>query len=206
MSEITEALKQRRSIRHYTNEPVPTEVIRHLLEIASYAPNAHNSQPWRFIVITDPERKEALADSMAQVWLKELDAEHVPKNTAWKTVNASVERFTAAPVLILACFTMEDMDEYPDVDRQEIERDLAVQSLSAAVQNLLLAAYEVGLGACWYCAPDFCQPAVIEAMKMPVDVEPIALISLGYPAEKPQVRERREVEEFAFLNQWGNPL
>ncbi len=206
MSDITEVLRQRRSIRRYTQEHVPTEVIRKILESASYAPSAHNAQPWRFIVITDAEQKETLANAMAQVWFKELEDEHVPKNTRWATVNASVERFTSAPVLILACFSMEDMDEYPDADRQEIERDLAVQSLSAAIQNLLLAACEKGLGGCWYCAPDFCQPAVIEAMGMPFDVEPLALIALGYPAEMPKPPERRPVEDFAFLNQWGNPI
>jgi coenzyme F420-0:L-glutamate ligase / coenzyme F420-1:gamma-L-glutamate ligase len=206
MSLFTDELKARRSIRRYTQQPVPLNVIRGLLEAASYAPNAHNSQPWRFIILTDPEAKAALADAMAQVWLAELEREHIPKNTRWTTVNASVVRFTSAPALILACLTLDDMDKYPDVDRQKIERDLAVQSVAAAIQNLLLAAHDNGLGACWYCAPTFCKAAVQKALALPDDVEPQALITIGYPAEVPKPVDRCPIEEFAYLDKWDNPF
>ena len=205
MSGIKDSLRLRRSIRKYKPEPVATELIKTLLETASYAPSAHNAQPWRFIILTDSEQKNALADAMAQAWLEELEKEHVPKNTRWATVNRSVQRFTTAPVLIVACLTLEDMQKYPDVERQNIERDLAVQSLGAAIQTLLLAAYAEGLGSCWYCAPNFCKPAVQDALWIPETVEPQAIITLGYADEEPKVPERNPVDAYVYVERWGTP-
>ena len=205
MSEIMDALKHRRSVRKYQDRPVPKETLIQILETAAYAPNAHNAQPWRFIVLTEEEPKGALADAMAQVWLKELEAEHIPKNIRWATVNRSLERFTSAPVLILACLSMETMDSYPDVERQTIERDLGVQSLAASIQTLLLSAYANGLGACWYCAPNFCKSAVREALGIPGQVEPQAIITVGYPDETPNTPERKSVDDYVHMERWGNP-
>jgi coenzyme F420-0:L-glutamate ligase / coenzyme F420-1:gamma-L-glutamate ligase len=206
MSDFISEIRTRRSIRKYQPTIVPTEILHNIIKAASYSPSAHNAQPWRFIAITGHEQKEALADAMAQVWLEDLERDHIPKNTRWATVNASMERFTSAPALIVCCISMEDMDSYPDVERQKNERDLAVQSLSVAIQNLLLAAHAEGLGACWFCAPIFCKAAVREALDIPDEVEPQALITLGYPAENPKMPERHPVEAYAYLDKWGNPL
>ncbi len=206
MPPLSDALKQRRSIRYYQNRPVDLTLVKSLLETASFAPSAHNAQPWRFVVLTDSENKETLANAMAQVWLAELEREHIPKNMRWATVNRSVQRFIAAPVIVLACLSMENMDTYPDEKRQNIERDLAVQSLGAAVQTLLLAAHAEGLGCCWYCAPIFCQDAVREAFQIPADVEPQALITLGYPAEAPNVPARMPVDAFTYVDRWERSL
>jgi coenzyme F420-0:L-glutamate ligase/coenzyme F420-1:gamma-L-glutamate ligase len=205
MSDFLDVIRQRRSIRKYTRQPVPIEVVSELLETASYAPSAHNAQPWRFIVLTDPPQKNALAAVMAQVWLRELERDHVPKNTRSATVNVSIERFTAAPMLVLACLALEDMDAYPDAERQKNERDLAVQSLAAAIQTLLLAAYAKGLATCWYCAPLFCKAAVQKVLKIPADVEPQALITIGYAAESRKAL-RRPVKEMAYRDFWGGKL
>jgi coenzyme F420-0:L-glutamate ligase/coenzyme F420-1:gamma-L-glutamate ligase len=206
MSNLTDALKQRRSIRKYQNRAVPPEKIVQVLEATSYAPSAHNAQPWRFIVLTQGAQKNNLADAMAHVWLAELERDHVPKNIRWATVNRSVERFTAAPVLILACLTLENMDTYPDAERQIIERDLAVQSLAAAIQTLLLAAHANGLGGCWFCAPLFCKSAVRQALEIPDAVEPQALITLGYPDESPKMPLRRPLQKYTYNKKWGTPL
>jgi len=206
MSELTNVMKQRRSIRKYKPHPIPAESLRRLVEIASYAPSAHNAQPWRFVVIISQNQKDALADEMAQIWLKVLEGEHVTKSMRWKTVQASVKRFTTAPALVVCCLTMENMDNYPDTERQKNERDLAVQSLAAAIQNLLLAAHCEGLGACWFCAPVFCKEAVRKVLKIPRSVEPQALITIGYSAEKPKPPKRLPLDVFAFLDSYGNPL
>ncbi len=140
---------------------------------------------------------------MAQVWLAELEEDHIPKNMRWATVNRSVERFTSASVLVLACLSLEDMDKYPDEERQSCERDLAVQSLGAAIQNLLLAAHAYSLGACWYCAPIFCKEVVRQALGLPDEVEPQALITLGYPDEAPKMPLRRPIQEYVYSGKWG---
>jgi coenzyme F420-0:L-glutamate ligase/coenzyme F420-1:gamma-L-glutamate ligase len=119
---------------------------------------------------------------------------------------ASVERFTRAPVLIVACLTMKDMIKYADESRQKSERDLAVQILGAALQNLLLAVHANGLGACWFCAPIFCKETIRKILKIPDDVEPQALITLGYPAEKPRTSSRKPLETYSHLDYWGKKL
>lgn len=202
MTDIIDEIKTRRSIRKYTQQPVTEEDIRSLLETASFAASAHNAQPWRFIVLVDAKSKNNLANSMAEVWLKELENDHIPKNTRCKMVKASVERFTQAPVLIVACLTLEDMDTYPNFERQQHERDLAVQSLAAALQILLLAAQAKGLGTCWYCAPIFCKSAVRNALTIPDTVEPQALITLGYPAESPKTPPRNPSENYVHFGKW----
>jgi coenzyme F420-0:L-glutamate ligase/coenzyme F420-1:gamma-L-glutamate ligase len=204
MSNFIDEIKSRRSIRKYIEKPVSAEVVRSILEAASFAPSAHNAQPWRFVVLTQDEQKNSLANAMAQVWLKELEMDRIPKNIRWATVNRSIERFMAAPVLIVACLTMENMDRYPDDERQRNERDLAVHSIAAAVQTLLLAAHAKGLGACWYCAPVFCKTEVRRALGIPDTVEPQALVTLGYSDESPKVPSRNSFESFVHAEKWGN--
>ena len=206
MPDFLDVLKQRRSIRKYRKDPVPLDVAKRIVETAIYAPSAHNAQPWRFIIISDQGQKEALADAMGRVWLAELKRDHKPKTAAQKHVNVSVKRFTSAPMLVICCLAMEGMDAYPDEERQRNERDLAVQSLAASIQNLLLAAHCEGLGACWFCAPAFCKTAVRQTLKIPDNVEPQALVTLGYPAEKVVAPERYLFRKVAFLNWWGNQL
>ncbi len=78
---------------------------------------------------------------------------------------------------------MSDMDNYPDPHRDQNEYIMAVQSAALAGQNLLLAAHDAGLGACWLCAPLFCPDVVRATLGLPADWQPQALITLGYPAE-----------------------
>jgi F420 biosynthesis protein FbiB-like protein len=206
MSTYPDTLKERRSIRKYAQDPVPIKMLEELVKAASYAPSAHNAQPWRFIIITDPKQKESLSEAMAQAWLDDLERDHVSDSERRLKVRASVERFTTPPAVIVVCMTMADMSRYPDADRQRAERDLAVQSLGAAIQNFLLEAHAIGLGACWFCAPAFCKSAVRRALGIPDEVEPQALITLGYPAETPSMPSRLALENFAFFNEWGSPL
>jgi nitroreductase len=78
---------------------------------------------------------------------------------------------------------MADMDRYGDEQRNLNEYIMAAQSTAMAGQNLLLAAHEAGLGACWMCAPLFCPDVVRDVLNLPEDWQPQALIPLGYPAE-----------------------
>jgi nitroreductase len=86
-------------------------------------------------------------------------------------------------VLIALCLSMVDMDVYPDERRAHNEYLMAVQSVAMAGQNLLLAAHEAGLGACWMCAPLFVPDVVRDMLELPDDWQPQALLTLGYPAE-----------------------
>jgi F420 biosynthesis protein FbiB-like protein len=113
----------------------------------------------------------------------DLEADHLPAEAIEKDVNRSYSRLTGAPVIVVVCLTMEDMDRYPDKIRSEAEHLMAVQSTAMAVQNLLLESHAQGIGACWMCAPLFCPDVVRERLGLPADWEPQALLTLGYPAE-----------------------
>ena len=204
MIDLFDVVKQRRSIRKYLPKPVQKEVILEVLMAAGCAPSAHNSQPWRFIILQDDIVKRRLADAMAEAWAKDLQRDGIKVESDKRTER--VARFATAPVLILACVTMVDLRKFPDSERQMCERDLAVQSFGAALQNLLLAAHAKGLGACWFCAPAFCKETVRKILKIPDDVEPQAFVAMGYPAEKPQVPIKKLLEGYCFVDIWGKPL
>jgi coenzyme F420-0:L-glutamate ligase / coenzyme F420-1:gamma-L-glutamate ligase len=201
MPELFDTIKNRRSIRKYQMHPIAKELIQEILSEAILAPSAHNAQPWRFIVLFEDSSKRGLAEVMAESWAEDLTKDG--QNIDNEMFQAKVERFAAAPVLILACLTMENMPGQPDQKRQNVERDLAMQSLGAAIQNLLLTAHAKGLGACWFCAPGFCKETVKKYLEIPKEVEPQALIAIGYPAEKPEVPLRKELDKVCFSNKWG---
>jgi coenzyme F420-0:L-glutamate ligase/coenzyme F420-1:gamma-L-glutamate ligase len=204
MPDVFDAIRERRSIRKYQQKPVPQEIVEEILSAAQWAPSAHNAQPWQFIVLNDASVKRELAEAMAQSWAIDMTEEGTKIDAEMR--RARVERFATAPVLILACLTAEGMNRFPDEKRQNVERDLAMQSLGAALQNMLLAAFAKGLGACWFCAPGFCKETVRKVLKIPDKVDSQALVAMGYPAEKPIAPPRKLIEEYCFRDKWGSKL
>jgi len=199
---ILSFFKNRRSVRNYLSREVSNKVLFKILEAARWAPSAHNAQPWRFIVIRDHDVKQELAKAMASNWDKDLRKNGVPLEKRESLVKTSVKRFTNAPVLVIACLTMEDMDKYPDKRRQKIEYVMAVQSLAAAIENMLLVAYAEGLGSCWFCAPLFCQDVIRKVLKVPRYVEPQALVTLGYSAERLEPPPIKLLQKIVYQNRW----
>jgi coenzyme F420-0:L-glutamate ligase / coenzyme F420-1:gamma-L-glutamate ligase len=193
MQTVIDTIQARRSLRRYQQRPVPQGIIEQVLTAATWAPSAHNRQPWRFTVIQTAEVKVKLATAMGTQLRADLEADHVPGDIIDKDVNRSYERITLAPVLILLALTMADMDEYSDAGRSYNEYVMAIQSTAMAGQNLLLTAHEMGLGACWMCAPLFCPDVVRAALNLPGDWEPQSLITMGYPAQERE-RTRRPLE------------
>lgn len=200
MKSLYYLIKGRRSVRAYKRKSVPISILKRILNAARWAPSAHNAQPWRFIIIEDEDSKYMLAKTMAHAWLKDLMSDGIPENRAYEIIRKeAIERFTKSPVLILVCLTMKDMDMYSDERRNNAERTMAIQSVAAAIQNLLLAAHYEGLGACWVCAPLFCSKEVSRALSLPEDFEPQAIITLGYPAEKPTAPPRKPLNEIVWV-------
>lgn len=184
-------MSARRSIRRYLSRPVSHDVIDSLIEAAIAAPSAHNRQPWRFLVLDDAEVKHDLATAMGE----RLRADRLKDNDPIDAVEAdrarSYERLTSAPVLIVICLSMVDMDRYPDDRRNAAERTMAVQGVAMAAENLLLASHAAGLGACWVCAPLFCPDVVSGVLSLPEDWEPQGIVTLGYPADAGKPYRRR---------------
>lgn len=194
LSAFVEFARSRRSIRRYSETPVSDDVLDKLLTAAIWAPSAHNRQPWRFCVVRSATVKQRLSERMAAAWRTDLSQDGADPAYIERRIAISHARLTGAPVLIVPCVTMEEMDVYPDVARNHAERTMAVQSVALACQNLLLAAHAAGLGSCWMCAPLFTPALVCDALDLPETWEPQAILTLGYPAEEKQ-KERAPLSQ-----------
>lgn len=191
---LFDLIRTRRSIRRYTDQSISRDQIQRLLEAAIWAPSAHNRQPWRFTVVTTPEMKSRLADEMGARLRADRTRDGDPAEAIERDVSRSRERIVSAPVVIVACLSMLDMDRYPDERRASAERSMAAQGVAMAIQNLLLTAHSLGLGACWMCAPLFCPDTVRAALDLPDDWEAQALITIGYPKGADEGKPRGRVE------------
>ncbi len=185
----------RRSVRAFTDRPVPRAALEELLEAAAWAPSPHGRQPWRFVVLTRAEAKARLAAAMGAEWRATLAQDGEPAEVVARRLANSHARIREAPALVLACLYLADLDHYPDEQRQRAEETMAIQSLGAAIQNLLLAAYAQGLDAGWMCAPLFSPDAVRAALDLDAALIPHALIPIGYAARDPKRRPRRPLNE-----------
>ncbi|GAB5490000.1 MAG: nitroreductase family protein [Phototrophicaceae bacterium] len=184
---VIDAIQSRRSLRRYQQKPVPKSIIETLLTAGTWSPSAHNRQPWRFTVLQAFEIKATLARAMGERLQRDLASDFVPQAIIDKEVKRSYERLTSAPVLIVICMSLIDMDTYSDEKRNNNEKIMAIQSTAMAGQNILLAAHDMELGACWMCAPLFCPDVVQTALDLPEDWHAQGIITLGYPA---QTREK----------------
>lgn len=192
-------LRSRRSVRRFEPDPVPPDVIARILTTATFAASAHNRQPWRFAIISTSAAKRRLADSMASEYLRDLLNDGVARSEAAVSVERSRARIDAAPLIIVLCMDMSDMDIYPDGRRAEAERIMALQSVANAGATVLLAVHAEGLGAVWNCSPLFAPKAVVSALRLPASWEPQAMFLIGKPAELPPARSRKKVEEIAIF-------
>lgn len=183
-------LQSRRSVRKYQARPVPHELVEQVLEAARWAPSPHGRQPWRFVVLTRREPKQQLADRMGAIWQQNLQMDGQDAEIVRIRLEKSRERILNAPVIVIPCLYLEDLDHYPDEHRQADEKTMAIQSIGAAIQNMLLMAYDLGLDAGWMCAPLFCPEVACEALDLDTRLIPQALITIGYAAADPQRRER----------------
>lgn len=174
-------LDARRSIRSFTDEPVALEVLDGLVEAACSAPAPHHSRPWRFVVVHTDAAKQQLAAGMGARWRADLSADGMDPSRIDELVERSHEKIIDAPALVLGCLTWDGLDRYPDADRQRAEWGMALLSLGAAVENLMLAAAAVELASCWVAAPIFCPEAARDALHLDERWLPHALVMVGHP-------------------------
>ena len=189
-NDLTTLLSSRRSVRKYQARPVAREQLEQIVEAARWAPSPHGRQPWRFVVLTQQASKMQLAEHMGKNWRSNLEMDGQASEIVTIRLEKSMQRILTAPALIIPCLYLEDMDRYPDEKRQADETTMAIQSLGAAIQNMLLMAYDLGLDGGWMCAPLFCPEVVCAALELDEHLIPHALITIGYAAADPQRRER----------------
>ncbi|MEL7436706.1 MAG: nitroreductase family protein, partial [Chloroflexota bacterium] len=139
-SNLITAIQSRRSLRRYQQQAIPKASIEAVLDAGTWAPSAHNRQPWRFAVLQTTDSKDTLARAMGKRLQADLERDYVPQAVIEKEVTRSYDRLTSAPVVIVVNLTMRDMDTYSNDLRNTNEHIMAIQSVAMAGQNILLAA------------------------------------------------------------------
>ncbi len=190
MNDLHAFLRTRRSIRRFETDPVPAPVIERILTSATYAPSAHNLQPWRFAVLPSQFGREQLGIALTSAMRRDMTAEGAPPAEIEARVTRSLQRLNDAPVVILLCRDVTAVREHKQQD--EI---MSIQSVANAATYLLLAAHAEGLGGNWICWPLYAQEQTRAALNLPETWQPQAMFFLGYTKEKPQEKTIRPLEE-----------
>jgi F420 biosynthesis protein FbiB-like protein len=151
------------------------------------------------VVLDTFEGRHTLAQAMGHKLRRDRTADGDASEVVEGDIERSYRRITQAPLAIVLCVDMRDMDHYPDQARKDAEYLMAVQSTAMAAQNLLLAARVEGLGACIMCAPLFCPEVVIESLQLPPQWRAQMLVTIGEPAAPGKERPRLPLHEIA---QW----
>lgn len=173
--DVLKCIRERRSIRSYTSEPVEKEKLLKILEAGRWAPSSGNVQNWRFIVIEDDKTREKLSKAA-------LNQEFIYD----------------APVVIAVCSLT---DRVKRRYKKRGEKLYAIQNTAAAIENMMLAAHELGLGTCWIGA--FGEEQVKGILNIPENVDIHALMTLGYPAEETS-STRKELKYLVYFNKFGS--
>ena len=165
--DVSEAIKERRSIRSFTTENISDKAVKQLIEAARWAPTAGNTQPLELVVVRDPEIKRGLSAAA-------LNQNFIQK----------------APVVFVVC---ADMTRSKKGYGSRGEKLYSIQDTAAATENILLAAHELGLATCWIGA--FNEKDAAKVIYAPKNTKPLAIVPVGYPAEKPSVPKKRTADE-----------
>jgi len=150
-------------------------------------------------VLKDDSIKTKLANAMAIEFERDLEQDGLPSTEIQKRITRSRERMVAAPVLVILCLDMSEMDVYPDKKRKQAEFRMAMQSVANAGMQLMLAAHAEGLGSVWVCSPLFVQETIQNILEIPKTWEPQAMFFIGYPQDIPEVRERKSLQEISIF-------
>jgi len=201
-ADFRDLVATRHSVRRFSDQPVPTALVRELLEQAMWAPSAHNRQPWRFVILGKGDVRSGMVRAMADRFSRDLLADGIRGEEARSRTERGRERLLSAPVLIILCMSMEDMDRYADDRRNKAERTMSTQSVALAAGHILLGAHAAGLGGCWLCGPLFAEEDVRRSLGLPEAWEPQGALVLGYPAEEPKKTARRAVDEVCLFLEW----
>lgn len=188
-------LTERRSVRRFLERPVAQTLIEKVIELACWAPSAHNEQPWRFVVLNSSAAKERLAQALGETLRRDLLAQGASLEEIHQRLERSRNRIQAAPLAILLCLCEEDIQPGGTERQRRGEREMAIQSVALAGGQFLLAAHALGLATVWLCAPLFAPEAAQQALDLPASWQAQALILVGYASERPAPPPRRSLTE-----------
>ncbi|MFN2490082.1 MAG: nitroreductase family protein [Actinomycetota bacterium] len=195
---LADAVRSRRSVRAFTQEPVPRAVLERAIGLAVQAPAPHHSQPWRFAVLEDPASKRSLAHAMGSAWRSDLVADGMAEEDIERITRRSHELLTGTPALVVCCADTARAHSYGDGRRRLAEWSLFAHSVGAALQTFMLSLAADGVASCWLSAPVFCRDVVRRVLDLPEHVEPHALVLVGYASPNYEPRPRPEPNPAEF--------
>ena len=170
-------IRDRRSIRRYKDSPVEADKILQVLDAARLAPSWKNLQCWRFLVLDDQCRKEAIL-------------------AAFPEDNPGRKAVAAAPVTIVVCAEPSESETANGIE-------YFIADTAIAFEHLCLAAHALDLGTCWI--GWFDETLIKKALGIPDRIRIVGVTPLGYPDQAPKARPRKSLAEITFYNHWGQP-
>ena len=201
-----EVVHTQRAIRRFQPDPVPEEAIRRMIDAAIRAPSGGNSQPWAFLVVSDPAKRRVIADAVRDglTDAEERRREAMTFDPSRRRMRlgsiAFRENVTSAPVLIIPCLVK------PSSPTSDVNSLFAGSSIYGAVQNMMLAARALGLGTLMTTFNIAIEPVIRGEFGLPDDAKPVAVIPVGYPAEGERFgpTTRKPAESVTYWDAWGS--
>jgi dehydro coenzyme F420 reductase / coenzyme F420-0:L-glutamate ligase / coenzyme F420-1:gamma-L-glutamate ligase len=187
-----EAISARRTVREFTDEPVPREVLKEAVAAALTAPvphgSRHRTKPWTWVVLDSAEAKRSLLDAMAEAWVRDLRGDRTAEDVIARRLARSDSLLGRAPALAVPFLSLSNADAYPDIRRQQAERDMFVLATGAAVQSFMLALHAQGVGSAWVSSSLFCQEEAASAVGLDRSWLAMGVVAAGRPIADPPAR------------------
>lgn len=209
---LVEAMMTQRAVRRVYSDPVDDAVLLRCIELAQRAPTGNDGQNWEFIVVRDRKVKEQLAEQYRRAWkiqrgvvLRRAIKRDPAIAKIAQAMQWQLDHFTEIPVLVVACLRLGVKDgRFPIVRMPHIAESAYWGSIYPSVQNLLLAARAMGLGASLITLPLWSQRAARRALGLPHAVTPCCVVPLGWPRGRYGPTTRKPVGEVVHLDGYGN--
>ena len=187
------AIVNRRSIRKYKNMDVPRYLIEEIIQAGILAPSSKNRQPWKFVVATGDAKSECLK-CMKKGLEREKEHPLLPESADYLSgAKYTLEIMEQAPVMIFIVNSL-GVDIHSDLNsEQRIYEICNAQSIGAAIENMILAATDLGLGSLWICDTYFAYKELCDWLHM--EGELFAALTIGYADEMPSPRPRNKIDD-----------
>jgi nitroreductase len=220
---LFEAMYSARALRRFKPDPVPEGLITRILDAATQAPSAGNSQNWIFLVVRDREQRKKLgaiyrkaSDVVGALYAARGRPEHMTEEQFKRFAVSGMylwDHIADAPVLLLPCLKLEPSPS-PDLMSPEAQAKfleatphltrMSGASIYPAVQNIILTCRALGLGTVMTTNHLLYEDDIRIVLGLPPDVQTYALMPIGYPLDKFGPVSRRPVSEVAYADRWGN--
>lgn len=202
--EIEEVIGSRRSIRSYLSTEVRDEDLTKVLEAGILAPSAANAQNWAFVVVRDPDTRREIAELIEHahfILFRDVRKDEADEATLRERARNVFKTYYDVPVFIFAC--IEARREYlKGAEYRDLQKAWDMQSVSAALENMLLMARSLGLATCWTSSVDLVKDRLKELLRIPDEVEIVAVTPLGHTSEFPEKRPRLALERVVHYDTW----